>query len=70
MTCDPRFDTHCSGMGHAASPCRSAECVFFTSRHNYRTDEYGGDLANRVRLLRELNEETKEVVGADCSHTR
>ncbi len=36
---------------------------FLTSRHNQRTDEYGGSLENRVRLIRELLEETCEAVG-------
>jgi dimethylamine/trimethylamine dehydrogenase len=40
---------------------------FLQSRHNHRTDEYGGDLVNRVRLLRELIEATKEAVGANCA---
>ncbi len=40
---------------------------FLQRRHNHRTDEYGGTLANRARLLRELIEETKEAVGADCA---
>jgi len=40
---------------------------FMQARHNHRTDEYGGALANRVRLLRELIEETKEAVGAECA---
>src|SRR3984885_12956139 len=40
---------------------------FLQSRHNHRTDEYGGSLVNRARLLRELIEDTKEVVGADCA---
>src|SRR6202795_1434092 len=40
---------------------------FLQSRHNHRTDEYGGSLANRTRLLRELIEDTKEAVGADCA---
>ena len=39
---------------------------FISRRHNQRADEYGGSLENRVRLLRELIEETKEAVGADC----
>jgi dimethylamine/trimethylamine dehydrogenase len=30
---------------------------------NQRTDEYGGSLANRVRLLREIVEEVKEAIG-------
>ncbi|RLT45508.1 MAG: NADH:flavin oxidoreductase [Chloroflexi bacterium] len=35
-------------------------------RYNDRTDEYGGSLANRTRLLRELIEESKETVGDRC----
>ncbi|MET0133275.1 MAG: NAD(P)-binding protein [Kibdelosporangium sp.] len=40
---------------------------FLSSRHNHRTDEYGGSLANRVRLLRELVEDTKDAVGDTCA---
>jgi dimethylamine/trimethylamine dehydrogenase len=40
---------------------------FLQTRHNDRTDEYGGSLVNRARLLRELIEDTKEAVGADCA---
>lgn len=40
---------------------------FLQSRNNHRTDEYGGSLANRVRLLRELIDETKHAVGVDCA---
>jgi dimethylamine/trimethylamine dehydrogenase len=40
---------------------------FLQSRHNHRTDEYGGSLVNRARLLRELIEDTKDAVGADCA---
>ena len=40
---------------------------FLQSRHNQRTDEYGGSLVNRARLLRELIEDTKEAVGIDCA---
>ncbi len=32
-------------------------------RYNQRSDEYGGSLENRVRLFRELIEDTKEAVG-------
>ena len=40
----------------------------FLSRHtNTRSDEYGGSLENRVRLVRELIEETKEAVGDSCA---
>ncbi|MEO2195776.1 MAG: NADH:flavin oxidoreductase, partial [bacterium] len=34
----------------------------FLNPSNQRSDEYGGSLENRVRLLRELIEETKEAV--------
>ena len=34
---------------------------------NGRTDEYGGTLENRVRLVRELIEETREAVGDRCA---
>jgi dimethylamine/trimethylamine dehydrogenase len=40
---------------------------FIARRHNQRIDEYGGSLENRVRLLRELIEETKEAVGDNCA---
>ena len=33
---------------------------------NKRTDEYGGSLENRTRLLREILQETKEAVGDAC----
>ncbi len=36
---------------------------FLTRRHNQRSDEYGGSLENRLRLFRELIEETKDAVG-------
>ena len=36
---------------------------FLSPRHNQRSDEYGGSLENRLRLFRELLEETKEAVG-------
>ncbi len=34
---------------------------------NQRSDEYGGSLENRARLLKELIEETKEAVGDTCA---
>lgn len=40
---------------------------FLTPRNNRRTDEYGGVLENRVRLLRELIEDTRDVVGDRCA---
>ncbi len=40
---------------------------FLNPRVNDRTDEYGGSLENRVRLVRELIEETKDAVGDRCA---
>jgi dimethylamine/trimethylamine dehydrogenase len=40
---------------------------FISRRHNRRSDEYGGSLENRVRLLRELIEDTKDAVGDTCA---
>jgi dimethylamine/trimethylamine dehydrogenase len=40
---------------------------FLQTRRNQRTDEYGGSLENRVRLLRELIEDTKDAVGDKCA---
>ncbi|RED44641.1 FAD-dependent oxidoreductase [Aestuariispira insulae] len=34
---------------------------------NHREDEYGGSLDNRLRLARELIEDTKEAVGDSCA---
>lgn len=39
---------------------------FLQKRRNGRIDEYGGSLENRVRLLREVLEDTKEAVGDRC----
>jgi dimethylamine/trimethylamine dehydrogenase len=39
----------------------------FLSPENQRGDEYGGSLENRVRLVRELLEDTKEAVGDTCA---
>ncbi len=39
---------------------------FISKRLNRRSDEYGGSLENRVRLLRELIEDTKDAVGDRC----
>ena len=40
---------------------------FLSRRFNHRTDEYGGTLKNRARLLVELIEDTKEAVGNTCA---
>ncbi|MEE2803879.1 MAG: FAD-dependent oxidoreductase [Pseudomonadota bacterium] len=39
---------------------------FLSRRYNQRHDEYGGTLANRVRLTRELLEDTRDAVGDQC----
>ncbi|HVY99234.1 MAG TPA: FAD-dependent oxidoreductase [Dongiaceae bacterium] len=39
---------------------------FLSRRYNDRGDEYGGSLENRMRLLREVTEDTKEAVGDRC----
>ncbi|MCA0256868.1 MAG: FAD-dependent oxidoreductase [Proteobacteria bacterium] len=39
---------------------------FLSRRYNTRTDEYGGPIENRIRLLREITEDTKAAVGDTC----
>ena len=36
---------------------------FISRRYNHRTDEYGGSIENRTRLMREVIEDAKEAVG-------
>jgi dimethylamine/trimethylamine dehydrogenase len=40
---------------------------FLSRRFNKRTDEYGGSLENRVRLLREVIEDTRDAIGDKCA---
>jgi len=40
---------------------------FLSPEFNTRGDEYGGSLENRIRLVREVIEDTKEAVGGDCA---
>jgi dimethylamine/trimethylamine dehydrogenase len=40
---------------------------FILKRYNDRSDEYGGSLENRVRLFRELIEDTKDAAGDKCA---
>lgn len=40
---------------------------FLSRSSNFRSDEYGGSLANRARLLREVIEDTKDAVGDTCA---
>ena len=41
--------------------------MFLSRRTNHRTDEYGGNLKNRARLLKEMIEVTKDAVGDTCA---
>jgi dimethylamine/trimethylamine dehydrogenase len=40
---------------------------FLSPYYNQRTDEYGGSLKNRVRLVRELIEEARDAIGDSCA---
>jgi len=40
---------------------------FLQRRRNHRSDEYGGSLENRVRLLREVLQDTRDAVGDRCA---
>jgi dimethylamine/trimethylamine dehydrogenase len=40
---------------------------FLLPEWNLRTDEYGGSVANRVRIVRQLLEVTKDAVGDKCA---
>jgi mycofactocin system FadH/OYE family oxidoreductase 2 len=65
--------------GAAAVRCQKAGCdgvdlaywgahlqeQFWSPRSNFRTDEYGGDLVNRMRFAVEVLEEVREQVGRD-----
>ena len=53
------FDIICCYAGHNLALAG----MFMLNRYNFRTDEYGGSLENRVRLFREIIEETKDAVG-------
>lgn len=56
------FDLVYCYAGHGLT----AAMQFMMRRYNDRTDEYGGSLENRVRLFRELIEDTKDAVGDKC----
>ncbi len=56
------FDIVYVYAGHGYLPFQ-----FIARRYNQRSDEYGGSLENRVRLLREMIEETKSAVGNRCA---
>ena len=53
------FDIVCVYAGHDLSLLMH----FLSPRQNRRTDQYGGSMENRCRLLREVIEDTKEAVG-------
>ena len=57
------FDIVYCYAGHGMS----AAAQFILRRYNDRTDEYGGSLENRTRLLRELIQDTKEAIGDTCA---
>ena len=40
---------------------------FLSREYNFRTDEYGGTLENRVRLLKEILIDTRDAVGDKCA---
>jgi len=40
---------------------------FLLSRHNHRTDRYGGSFDNRLRLFREVIADTREAVSDRCA---
>ena len=40
---------------------------FLLSRYNDRSDDYGGSLRNRVRLLEETLTDVRDAVGGDCA---
>ncbi|WP_315926584.1 NAD(P)-binding protein [Mesorhizobium sp. SP-1A] len=42
---------------------------FLSTATNQRTDEYGGSLENRARLMRELIEEGRDAIGDTCGLT-
>ncbi len=56
------FDIVCVYAGHDLSLLMH----FLSPRHNRRSDEYGGPIENRARLLREVIEDTKDAVGESC----
>lgn len=56
------FDIIYVYAGHGYLPFQ-----FLSGLTNRRIDEYGGSLENRVRLVRELIEDTKDAVGDTCA---
>jgi len=56
------FDIVYVYAGHAYLPAQ-----FISRRFNKRTDEYGGSLENRVRLIKEMISDTKDAIGDTCA---
>ena len=56
------FDIVYVYAGHGMSVAQQ----FILPDMNNRSDEYGGSLENRLRLTRELLEETRDVIGDSC----
>jgi dimethylamine/trimethylamine dehydrogenase len=61
--CEAGFDIVYVYAGHGMTLTQQ----FLLPELNHRTDEYGGSLKNRVRLIRELLEDTKEAIGDRCA---
>lgn len=40
---------------------------FLLQRHNHRSDQYGGSFENRLRLFKEVIQETRDAVGDSCA---
>lgn len=57
------FDIVYAYAGHGLSVFSQ----FLQQSHNDRTDEYGGSLENRMRLLREVLQDMKEEIGDTCA---
>ncbi len=43
---------------------------FLRDNSNFRTDEYGGSIENRIRLLREVTQAVADAIGADRTSVR
>ncbi len=77
----PTFRTCCAGRRRAhAAPCRRGFDIVYVyagmgylpyeyllPEYNHRTDTYGGSIENRVRLVRELLDVTRDAVGDKCA---
>jgi dimethylamine/trimethylamine dehydrogenase len=56
------FDIVYVYAGHGYLPAQ-----FLSRRLNQRSDEYGGSLENRARLLKEMIQDTREAIGPDTA---